>query len=64
MPVADCSDKYYNSQKKEEQVLKTFLEYWKSYVCNNYSPELPCYYLKVRLQLFIFADVFIRVVAC
>ncbi|XP_054282917.1 2-oxoglutarate and iron-dependent oxygenase JMJD4-like isoform X1 [Macrosteles quadrilineatus] len=46
VPVADCSDKYYNSQKKEEQVLNTFLEYWKSYVCNNYSPELPCYYLK------------------
>uniref|UniRef100_A0A1B6KL98 2-oxoglutarate and iron-dependent oxygenase JMJD4 n=1 Tax=Graphocephala atropunctata TaxID=36148 RepID=A0A1B6KL98_9HEMI len=46
VPVADCGDRYYNAQKKEEQTLKQYLNYWKKYLCSNYSSEMPCLYLK------------------
>lgn len=46
VPVADCADKYYNSQKKENKTVESYLSYWKEYIDNGYPSSMPSLYLK------------------
>lgn len=46
VPVADCNEKYYNSQKKTDMKMDAYLDYWISYIDKNYPSSMPLLYLK------------------
>lgn len=46
VPVADCNKRYYNSQEKNEMIVKNFLNYWQELRINNYPKNASLLYLK------------------
>uniref|UniRef100_A0A1B6CWY3 Cupin-like domain-containing protein n=1 Tax=Clastoptera arizonana TaxID=38151 RepID=A0A1B6CWY3_9HEMI len=46
VPITNCHDKYYNSQKKETRKLKHFIDYWTEYKNKGYPENMSCLYLK------------------
>jgi hypothetical protein len=49
VPVANCGESYFDSHLKSNWTLKDFLIYVKEYKNKDYSTEMPCLYLKVRV---------------
>lgn len=46
VPVADCNQRYYDSQTKKNETMKNYVKYWKEYRARNYPAEMPLLYLK------------------
>ncbi|XP_059485310.1 2-oxoglutarate and iron-dependent oxygenase JMJD4 [Neocloeon triangulifer] len=45
-PVANCSQQYFNAQKKDDMRVNKFIEYWKKYIQDGYPTSEQCLYLK------------------
>ncbi|XP_066596398.1 2-oxoglutarate and iron-dependent oxygenase JMJD4 [Prorops nasuta] len=45
-PVANCNEKYYNSQSKQKMLIADYLKYWKGYKDSNYNSKIQLLYLK------------------
>lgn len=44
--IYDCRTKHFNSQKTQIFKFDRYIEYWENYIAQNYSSDLPLYYLK------------------
>ncbi|KAK9869437.1 hypothetical protein WA026_003192 [Henosepilachna vigintioctopunctata] len=44
--VYKCNEKYFNSQPTLDMRFEEYINYWKNYIDNDYSADLPLYYLK------------------
>lgn len=47
VPVADCKEREYNSQKKTTFTLNKYLEYLENHIQDGHPPSKPNLYLKV-----------------
>ncbi|KAL1124300.1 hypothetical protein AAG570_002068 [Ranatra chinensis] len=45
-PVANCSQRYYNSHCTENMSVRNFMDYWKGYILGSYPIDKFCLYLK------------------
>ncbi|XP_043831308.1 2-oxoglutarate and iron-dependent oxygenase JMJD4 isoform X2 [Dromiciops gliroides] len=46
VPVANCNVQEYNSNPKEQILLRDYISYWKEYIEGNHSSPKGCLYLK------------------
>ncbi|BES89517.1 JmjC domain, hydroxylase [Nesidiocoris tenuis] len=46
VPVSDCNERYFNSQKKCTMSMADFLAYWESFIDNGYAEDDYSYYMK------------------
>ncbi|XP_041583597.1 2-oxoglutarate and iron-dependent oxygenase JMJD4 isoform X3 [Vulpes lagopus] len=46
VPVANCGLREYNSNPKEQMLLRDYISYWKDYIQGGYSSPRGCLYLK------------------
>lgn len=46
VPVANCGVREYNSNPKEQMLLRDYISYWKDYIQGGYSSPRGCLYLK------------------
>lgn len=52
VPVANCNQKYFNSQCKNFMTFSEYAEYWKNFIGKNYPSDTePCLYLKVSRNI-------------